>query len=196
MDLKNNKPHKAGMNLGKVPPKNWAKLAYAAATGLPILTRPMKGASFYTISVRIDEGLQRKAEVARDSSERFKTMSDVYRAAFYIGLNMVYEALAENELAENKRLKTLFELMRMDEETNQNMLGLDHVVNLAAMKKRHIEAGLITKDDFQDWIDTVMEALPVSLRDKAMDKIKRIMRGERQKDLYECIYDPTKSVSN
>lgn len=186
MDL-TKKPYKKGMDLTP-PEEDWARKAAQAAKGIPILARPLKGAKTYHTSIRVLERLHRIAEEIKDSSNRYATMSDVYRASIYVGLNVLYE-VTRDEFEKNSFLHNLFTLLRKGEVVNQEMLGLDFLVDLAMVYKNRLEAEVITKDEFRKSVDEIMENLPSHLWGPARKKINRVLNGELCSNLYECQYD-------
>lgn len=189
MDLSKCVPSKTGMKIGKKPDKDWAKKAVAACEDIPVLTRPLKGTGLFHINCKIPEKMQRLAEEIRDEYERFKTMSDVYRAAIYIGMSMIFEYMPCKNATSEKKVKLLFKLFKANEEHNQDMLALDHVVDIAFQKKRQLHAGIITRQDLDEFVGDILELLPVSLHKPAMKKINQVMDGITPNNLYECSCD-------
>lgn len=189
MDLSKCVASGTGMKIGKKPEKDWAKKAVAACDDIPVLTRPLKGTPLFHINCKIPEKMQRLAEEIRDEYERFKTMSDVYRAAIYVGISMIFEFMPCRSQADKNRLELLFKLFKANEEYNQNMLALDHVVDIAFQKKRQLHAGIITRHDLDEFVGYVLELLPVSLHKPAMKKINQVMDGITPNNLYECSCD-------
>lgn len=184
----NEKPYKKGMKLTDKPNDRWARDAAEAAKNVPILTRPLKGSPTYHISVRGSAALQGILEQVRDSSDRFKCMSDVYRAVMYAGAHLIYEGIS-NEIDDSHMLHNLFDLMRKTERMHQWMIGIDHVVDMVRKFKQYQETGFVSREERNEFLDQVMAALPAEVWPMAKDKINRVLTGENATDLYECQYD-------
>jgi hypothetical protein len=165
----------------------WAKEMLESFQGtLPIMTSIPKN----TESTHFNFiGLARHGSIAESliyKCKRFRTISEVYRAAMYIGMSILYHLTKDEGTTEQKaRADQLYKIIEVTEPLNYNRQIIDAVVLSSKDIIECADAGLIDYDEMQERIETLIDALPKELRLVARDKVQRIKKGDSIVDIIE-----------
>jgi len=172
---------------GEDTKSKWAKeIVENLTTKLPIMTSISKGtrsAHFNFI------GLARHASMAEaliHKSARFKTTSEVYRAAMYLGMSLLYNlSKDEGTLEQKARAEQVYKIIEVMEQLDHSRMILDAVVVSARNVIECADSGVIEYGAVPENISKLVESLPASLQKVAQGKIKRIMKGDNIVDITE-----------
>ena len=127
----------------------------------PIITSTPRGEPTEKMTINMLSRMKRMADIMRDSTKRFRTSSDVIRAAMYIGMTVLFH-MFENQMP--YRGKTAFERLQM--------LAVDlEEVEIAEEAVRN--AKLIIDKAEQKWFS----------REDAAEKIMTYRNGIKEKKL-------------
>ncbi len=158
---------------------------------IPIMTslaKKVQSADFHFI------GLARHAALAESliyKSKRFSTTSEVYRAAMYIGMSILYHLTKNEGTGEQKaRAHQIYKTIQSMEKVNHNRQIVDAVVTSARDLIESADAGVIDYDEMTEKISTLVNVLPKELAQVANNKIKRVMKGENIIDIAETKMQP------
>jgi len=165
----------------------WAKEAIEAITGtIPIMTsisKKTESAHFSFI------GLARHASLAESliyKSNRFRTTSEVFRGAMYIGMSCLYHLTKDEGTVEQKaRADQIYRTIQVMESINHNKQIIDAVLLAAKDIIDCKEAEVIELEEMEEKMGMLLEALPGELARVARDKIKRLVKGDSILDIAE-----------
>jgi len=134
-------------------------------------------------------GLARHGSIAEGliyKSRRFRTTSEVYRAAMYLGMSLLYHITKDEGTPEQRaRTDRLYKTLEVTESVNYNRQIIDAVTLGAKDLIECADAGVIDYEEMQERVNTLVDALPKELRAVALDKIKRIKKGDSIVDIVE-----------
>jgi hypothetical protein len=134
-------------------------------------------------------GLARHGSIAESliyKCKRFRTTSEVYRAAMYIGMSILYHLTKDEGTTEQKaRADQMYKLIEVTESLNHSRQIIDAVVLSSKDIIECADAGVIDYEEMQERVDTVIDALPKELRPVAREKLKRIKKGDSIVDIVE-----------
>lgn len=144
-------------------------------------------------------GLARHAGMAEAfiyKSNRFRTTSEVYRAALYLGMSLLYQLTKEEGTAEQKaRADQIYKIIEVMEPLDHSRMIIDTIVLSARDLIKCADSGVIDHEELSEKISTLVEALPIELQKVAREKIKRILSGDNIVDLVETrIWRGTKGM--
>jgi hypothetical protein len=165
----------------------WAKEIIDKLTvKLPVMTSISKG----TESTHFNFiGLARHASLAESliyKCKRFRTTSEVYRAAMYLGMSLLYHLTKDEGTPEQKvRADQIYKLLEVMEPLDHSRMIIDAVVLSARNIIQCADSGVIDYEELSEKISTLVEALPTELQKVAREKIKRIMKGDNIVDIAE-----------
>jgi hypothetical protein len=165
----------------------WAKeILDRLSVKIPIMTsiaKNTKSAHFNFL------GLARHATLAASlifKSKRFRTTSEVYRAALYLGMSILYQLTKDEGALEQKaRADQIYKTIEIMESLNHNRQSIDAVVWAAKDLIDCADTGVIDYDEMSEKTSMLLNALPKELRSVASGKIKRIMKGDDVIDIME-----------
>jgi hypothetical protein len=165
----------------------WAKEIIDNLTvKLPIMTSISKGTKsthFNFIGLARHAGM---AEAFISKSNRFRTTSEVYRAALYLGMSLLYHLSKDEGTAEQKaRADQIYKIIQTMESLDHSRMIIDQIVLSARNVIQCADSGVIDYEELSEKISTLVEALPTELQKVARKKIKRIMKGDKIVDLVE-----------
>jgi len=163
----------------------WAEEIVSSLTQkIPIMTsigKKVESADFHFI------GLARHAALAESliyKSKRFRTTSEVYRAAMYIGMSILYHMTKDEGTAKQKtRADQIYKTIEVMEEVNHSRQIVDAVVASARDLIESADAGVIDDEELSEKVSMLVNVLPKELTQVAKEKIKRIMKGENIVDI-------------
>jgi hypothetical protein len=134
-------------------------------------------------------GLARHATLAASliyKSKRFRTTSEVYRGAMYIGMSILYQLTKdEGRLEQKARADQIYKMIEVMESLNHNRQSIDAVVWAAKDLIDCADSGVIDYEEMTEKTSMLVNALPKELRVVARNKIKRIMKGDSILDIAE-----------
>ena len=134
-------------------------------------------------------GLARHGSLAESliyKSKRFRNPSEVFRAAMYLGMSLLYHLTKGEGTAEQKaRADQVYKLIEVTESLNHKRQIIDAVTLSAKDVIECAESGVIDFEEMQEKVETLVNALPKELRPIAQEKIKRIKKGESIVDIVE-----------
>ena len=165
----------------------WAKDVIDRLSGkFPIMTSIAKN----TKSVHFNFlGLARHASLAESliyKSNRFRNTSEVYRAAIYIGMSILYQLTKDEGTLEQKaRADQIYKTIEIMESLNHDRQSIDAIVWAAKDLIDCADSGVIDYEEMGEKTSMLINALPKELRQVARDKIKRIMKGDSIVDIAE-----------
>jgi len=137
--------------------------------------------------------LARMAEETHDSMRKkrneYKTISDVYRAAFYIGMEMLY-------WYEKSKFPEQFEAwgspyansIRRLEEWMVDMQKYDHLVKLMGTALDIFKKGHCSQKEFHSEIMETINDAPERFQASLKDAYKKVVAGESVSSLQMCSY--------
>ena len=153
---------------------------------IPIMTsigKKVESSDFHFI------GLARHAALAESliyKSKRFRTTSEVSRAAMYIGMSILYYLTKDEGTAEQKaRADQIYKTIQLMEKVNHNRQIVDAVVTSARDLIESADTGVIDDDELSDKVSMLVNVLPKELTQVAKEKIRRIMKGENIVDIVD-----------
>jgi hypothetical protein len=186
MKLKDTK--QSSMDLTEKEKKHrWAKeILSLVPVKIPIMTsiaKKTESAHFNFIGLGRHTSL---AEALIFKSKRFRTTSEVYRAAMYIGMSVLYH-LTEDEgtVKQKARANQIYQTIELLESLNHDRQSIDAVVWSAKDMIECADSGVIDYDEMQEKVTMLIETLPKELRKVAHHKIKRVMKGDSVVDIME-----------
>jgi hypothetical protein len=154
----------------------------------PVITGVPKEEGTEKMSFSTFGRLKRMAEIVKDNNNRFKTVTDVVRAAFYLGMTILYR-MTELKSESAHFADSLYEHLKRNETFYQRNIILDDVIleinRLATMRDK----GYITGADLQGAIDGMIAATPEKLQAQVNDTIKRVMATKYDKDGKATVFD-------
>jgi len=167
--------------------QQWAKEMLArASVKIPIMTsiaRNTQSAHFNFI------GLARHASLAEAlifKSKRFRTTSEVYRAAMYIGMSLLYHLTEDDGTQKQKaRADQIYRTIELMESLNHSRQIIDAVVLSAKDVIECADSGVIDYEEMQEKVNMLVDSLPKELRTVAQGKIKRVKKGDSIVDIVE-----------
>ena len=167
--------------------EHWAKeMIEKLSTTIPIMTGISKNAETTHFSF---VGLARHASLAESliyKSNRYRTTSEVYRAAQYIGMSFLYQFTKDEGTAEQKaRADIIYKTIQTTESIDHAKQVLDAVTVACKNMIDCWHSGVIDAEQRDEKIETLVGALPVELQGLAREKVKRITRGENIMDISE-----------
>jgi hypothetical protein len=134
-------------------------------------------------------GLARHGSLAESliyKSNRFRTTSEVYRAAMYIGMAILYQLTKDEGTPEQKaRSDRIYKMIEVMDSLNHNRQIIDAVTLSAKDIIECAEAGVIDYDEMNEKVAALINALPKELRAVAEGKVKRIKKGDSIVDIAE-----------
>ncbi len=167
--------------------ERWAEEMIANLKGtIPIMTSIAKNTESAHFSFM---GLARHGSLAESlifKSKRFRTTSEVYRAAMYIGMSVLYYLTKDEGTTEQKaRTEQIYQTIQALESMNHARQIIDAVVFAAKDIIDCKESGVIELEEMQEKISLLLEALPTPLAKVATEKIKRLVKGDNITDIAE-----------
>ena len=165
----------------------WAEEMLGGLTGtLPIMTSIAKNTESAHFSFM---GLARHGSLAESlifKSKRFRTTSEVYRAAMYIGMSVLYYLTKDEGTMEQKaRATQIYKTISTMESLNHSKQIVDAVVLSAKDVIECAQSGVIDFEEMEGKITTLIGVLPRELSRIASEKIKRIIKGDQMVDIAE-----------
>jgi hypothetical protein len=134
-------------------------------------------------------GLARHGSLAESlifKSNRFKNTSEVYRAAMYIGMSIIYQLTKDEGTPEQKaRADGVYKIIQVMESVNHSRQIIDAVVLSARDVIECADSGVIDFEEMKEKVSTLIDSLPKELHPIASDKIKKIMAGDNIVDIME-----------
>ena len=172
--------------------EKWAEeIVNSLTQKIPVMTsisKKVPSADFHFI------GLARHAALAESliyKSKRFATTSEVYRAAMYIGMSILYHLTKDEGMVEQKaRADQIYKTIELMEKVNHNRQIVDAVVASAKDLIESADSGVIDYDEMSEKVSMLLNVLPKELAQVANDKIRRIMKGENIVDIAETKIQP------
>ena len=166
---------------------NWMVQAIEGITAkVPIMTSIAKGTEAAHFSFM---GLARHANLAEtlvSKSNRFHNPSEVYRAAQYIGMSLLYYLTKDEGTMEQKaRSEQVYKLLQVMEEINHRKQLIDTALLAAKDIMAAHENGAVEFEEMQDKMHMILEALPGGLAKVVQGKIKGLIKGDKVEDLLE-----------
>jgi len=163
----------------------WAAEVVEAFTGrIPVMTSIPKDSKSTQVHLFC---MARHADMAAaliHQSKRFRTTSEVFRAALYIGISILYHLFKDEGTEKDKaRARNLYALMEAMEEIHHSQQCIDAVSDEAKTILRAGESGVIDFEEMENHLNTLVEALPVELRKTARRNIKHLRAGDKITDI-------------
>jgi hypothetical protein len=160
--------------------------------GVPIITGIPKGEKTEKVSVSLWNRIRRMAEILRDNSPRFRTSSDVYRAALNIGLHILYHLNEKNvptygEAFFKYMLDARRRLMKSD--------ILDMFTDLVNHALLAHDKQNITSQEVERMISEAMDIVPDDCKEQARKKMDQISRAKAEGVPIARVYENGTSVS-
>ena len=119
-------------------------------------------------------------------SNRFRNTSEVYRAAIYIGMSILYQLTKDEGTPEQKaRADQIYKTIEIMESLNHDRQSIDAVVWAAKDLIDCADTGVIDYEEMNEKTSMLVNALPKELCPVARAKIKRIMKGDSIVDIAE-----------
>lgn len=103
-----------------------------------------------------------------------KTVSDVYRAAMYLGLSIIYNMLLKDPTEETA---CFFTQIVEGEKINQQVQLIDQCLYLVAQYFLGFQAGVTSEDELNDKVSELVSQLPKGLRKIAQENINQVLKG-------------------
>jgi hypothetical protein len=167
--------------------ERWAEEVLKRFDGtIPIMTSIPKS----TESIHFNFiGIARHGSIAESliyKCKRFRTTSEVYRAAMYIGMSILYHLTKDEGTTEQKaRADQMYKIIQVTESLNHSRQIIDAVVLSSKDIIECADAGVIDYEEMRERIETLIEALPKELRPLAREKVKRVKKGDSILDIVE-----------
>lgn len=141
--------------------------------GIPILTSIPKSAGIEKTSIKMMTRNKRMAEVIRDNDKRYKTMSDVFRAANYIGISILYRYSQVNG-NDGAYGEATYQIMKRNEKDHMRGQLMDDVLTEVDNLLKLADRGHLTPRELKDHIDEIMDSLPDDCYKLVKEKIMRL----------------------
>jgi len=190
MKLKNGKKGEVSITEFEKGLDDWADKVLEV-TDFPIVTRTMKGVSSKYKTVWCPSRFDRMAEIIKDKNKftrkEFPTISDVYRAALYVGFRLIYRRFKKDfptDHALHSLDKTL-EVMEEDYINHQCLSWNTHAIKRLLQCRR---VGTIDPERYEQKIEAVINSAPECLRELLRENRKKLESGGKVTDLYNTSY--------
>jgi hypothetical protein len=166
---------------------SWAReMIDNLTTTFPVMTSISKNAETTHFSFM---GLGRHASLAESfiyKSNRFRTPSEVYRAAMYLGMSILYHYLKDEGTAkQTARADQVYAIIQAMESIDHSKMILDAVTLACRNVIECWRTGVVDVEERNEKIRTLIDALPAGLQKLGQEKVTRIMRSENITDIAE-----------
>lgn len=158
---------------------------------VPIITGIPKGEKTEKVSLSLWNRIRRMAEILRDNSARFRTMSDVYRAALNIGLHILYHM---NDREVPSYGESFFKYMIDARKTLMKADIIDMFTDLVNRAITAHDKHSIDSPDVQRLIAEAMDMVPDDCKEFANRKLKQIIRAKAEGTPISMVYENSTSV--
>ena len=159
----------------------WAAEVVEAFTGrIPVMTSIPKDSKSTQVHLFC---MARHADMAAaliHQSKRFRTTSEVFRAALYIGISILYYLFKDDGTEKDRaRASNLYAVIQAMEGIHHSQQCVDAVTDEVRTILHAADSGVIDFEEMRNHLNTLVEALPVELRKTAKRNIKHLMDGDK-----------------
>lgn len=153
---------------------------------IPICSGIPKGEKAEKVSISLWARIKRMAEVLKDNSSRFRTVSDIYRAAMFIGLHILYYMNTEGVRAEGDAFFKYFLEVRKKLLCNDIMDMFVELVNdiLATHDRQNVDS-----EEVQGLLKVAVDVVPPEFRKIAQAKMDRLVTAKRLGTPVNTLYE-------
>lgn len=161
--------------------EHWLDKLPIEQAGIPIIPGIPKDESNDKIAFSTFTRFRGLIEIIRDSNKRFKTMQDVVRAAFYIGINILYR-MHEKDIINKGYGEALYAHLRRNETLYQrNQIFDDAVLELKRLTDMH-DKGYMTKEEVDENIQEMVSAFPPDIMEDGKKLIRKFISARYDKN--------------
>lgn len=161
--------------------EHWLDKLPIEDAGIPIITGIPKDEANDKIAFSTFTRFRGLIEIIRDSNKKFKTMQDVIRAAFYIGINILYR-MHEREIINKSYGESLYQhLLRNEPLYQRNQVFDDAVLELKRLTDMH-DKGYMTREAVDENIQDMILTFPPELLEAGKELIRKAMAARYDKN--------------
>jgi len=175
--------------------EKWVDKINFEEAGIPIVTNIPKDELTTKTSVSFFQRMRRMAEILRDSSARYKTVSDVIRAAIYIGIPILFK-MQEDEVT-NQYGKNLYEQVRRNTLFYEQVQAIDTVVIEVNRLLEYAKSENVNIMEVNKQIDDILASVPSDCQSIAKSKAAEVRslraKGRDISHLLACRIHPKMS---
>lgn len=183
--------------INKKNKQRWSEAVYSFVKStkniaIPVITKNFKGDPTTPVSFRIPSQLKELAAQIYSRAQRtFTTVTEVDRAAYRIGIAMLYEMYGENDEAD------LLENWEIEERHTKLMNRLDDAIRAMGRLYTQFQNGIIGADQYNELVGRRLDWLEkFGLRPLGEEKLKQIIAGAKVVNILECKQHGGSRVSN
>ena len=179
------------MDIKKKSRAKWAEIALQAIVDagekLPCMARNVRGDDKADFRFRYLNRIASMCEVIKDcNGNRFKTSADVYRAAMYIGVHMLYIHTRDESKHSSNLGDFLYHLCQAAEWENTQLIWFDFYTEQIFRMWTAYKKGIQKREKMEKRVNDIIASIPENLQELARHKFEQIKQGEKITNLMEC----------
>jgi hypothetical protein len=158
----------------------WTDRLNIFGADIPVIVGVPKDEATDKISFSTFSRLRRMAEIIRENNrQKFKTTADVIRAAFYIGIHVLY-VMFENGNGDQFG-QGLYDFMQRNEAYYRKNQVLDDVVLEIKRLSEVMDKQYITWDEFLGNVETIIKQAPPEIMADAIEVSQKVLAAKYTK---------------
>lgn len=160
--------------------QTWVSKLNIFQANIPVIVGIPKDEATEKISFSTFSRLRRMAEIIRENNKaKFKTITDVVRAAFYIGIHVLYAMYEEGRGDEHGA--ALYEFMQRNEPYYRRNQILDDIIIEVKRLSEVYDKGYISWPEFLANTETLALQAPEEHRKEADEVVKKTLQAKYTK---------------
>jgi len=159
-------------------PSVYEEIAYKFGKRIKIMKDTKKDQHSAVVNFKVFEKIKEQAEQIANKSKLFKKPADVHRAAYYLGLNILYH-LVMKEDAEYED-KIIHESLMMVEAVNFRLQTIDSFITTFYGLVEKMKKGMTSEEEVLENCESVLKHFPPEQRKYVHDQMKKLMQGEEK----------------
>jgi hypothetical protein len=160
--------------------EHWLDQIDVEKLGIPVITGIPKDEGNDKLSFSTFTRFRGMIEIIRDSNKKFKTMQDVVRAAFYIGINILYR-MHERDVINKEYGEALYQHIARNEQLYRRNQVLDDVVLEVKRLTDLYDKGYITKDICDEQLAELENNIPDDAKEAGVKAVRSVMAAKYDK---------------
>lgn len=165
---------KDSKDLAVKDPSVFEKIVNEHGKKLPLMTRLMKSEGIMTVNFSSQNRVVELMQQIVAKSDRFKTFAEINRAAYYLGMHLIYHMTYDKS---NEEANNIYNGIFSMQKINYDLEIISGFVENFEKMKRHVDSGLMSIDKMVEEVMEQVANVPKRFRKELKKRAELLIGG-------------------